>query len=144
MTLDRVSTAGGYPLTRIDCINATACCHSSACVRARGVKKQEGQTGGRRSKKGGERDLCEQEQSGSSLCTAWPSGGIWTRNVTGQGGKSQEPRAPAHLGAVLHHRNHFKVNVSLNKAKRRSRRRLIVINAAALNHQQPARRRYLK
>lgn len=100
MTLDRVSTAGGYPLTRIDWINATACCHSSACVRGRGVKKQESQRGGRKIKSTVSEPLrtgtirfdfvqgtiifesvqgtiifeFEQEQSDASLYTAWPSG----------------------------------------------------------------------
>ena len=63
MTLDRVSTAGGYPLTRIDCINATACCHSSACGRARGVQKHEGQRSGRKRKRTASEASYEEKQS---------------------------------------------------------------------------------
>lgn len=41
MTLERVSTVGGYPVERIDLINETQCCHSPACERrTRGGSKR--------------------------------------------------------------------------------------------------------
>lgn len=117
MTLDRVSTAGGYPLTRIDCINATACCHSSACGRVDGVKKHEGQRGGHKSKRTVSEVSYEQEPSCSSLYTAWPSVGVWTRHPTGQGRQSREYWALQHLGAILRNRKRFKSDARSKQSK---------------------------